>query len=130
MKMITKEMLRALRFDIDAALVAVAEKHGLKSLTTGSATFGPGHFTMKLDGLAEGGKSREAARYESAGFLGLPPLGSTFRSGGHTYTTVGLNTTGSKVLCDREDGKTYLYPVDTCKALVAVQNPTQSKGKK
>lgn len=128
MAIITREMLRAIRADIDAALVTVAEKYELKSLTTGSATFGSSHFTIKLDGVSVGGKTKEAERYESpsAKFLGLPPLGTYFKSAGHMYKTAGLNSTGSKVLCDRDDGKTYLIPIDNCIALCAVM---EQKGK-
>jgi hypothetical protein len=120
---VTRDLLKNLRSEIDAALLAVAKKNGLKSLTAGSATFGSGQFTFKLEGIVAGGQSKEADRYtsSSASFLGLPKLGSEFKSGGHMYKTAGLNSTGSKVLCDRDDGKVFLFPVDTCKTLIAAR---------
>ena len=114
---VDKALLRAIRPDIDAALVAVAKKYGLQKLSLANATFDPraGAFTFKLEGLADGAIGKEAALYTSpdARFLGLPPLGTAFTSGGRGYKTAGLNKAGTKVLCDRvDDGKTYLFAVD------------------
>jgi len=119
-----KQLMIALRPQIDAALVPIAKTHGLKALKLGRGTYSPGgHFTFKLEGVTEGGLDKEAELYTQATFLGLPPLGSEFRNGPHTYKTDGLNATGTKVLCKRvgTDDR-YLYTVDVVKALVARQS--------
>jgi hypothetical protein len=122
----TKQLMIKLRPEIDAALVLIATKYGLKSLRLGArGTYTvAGNFTFKLEGVAADGLDKDAERYASAGarFLGLPPLGTEFRNGPHSYRTVGLNTTGSKVICQRvgSDNR-YLYTVDAVKALTAAQ---------
>ena len=54
--MITKDLLRALRIDIDEALIAVAEKHNIE-LKTGNASFTDENATFKLDvaSIGDGG---------------------------------------------------------------------------
>ena len=120
MATITRELLKSLRPEIDLALAVVAKQHGLKSLHLGNAKFDPnaGTFTFQLNGLVEGGLGKEAALYLSpdAKWLGLPALGTEFASGAHRYKTTGLNSTGTKVLCQRlDDGKTYLFRIDAIK---------------
>jgi hypothetical protein len=116
MATIDKQMLRNLRTEIDAALVAVAKAHNLKSLTAGNCSFDPvaGQFTFKVTGIAADAIGKEAALYISpdAAFLGLPPLGTKFRSGLNEYATAGLKSSGSKVVCSRvSDGKLFLFKV-------------------
>lgn len=53
MKTFTKQNLPQLRADIDAALAAVAAKHGIK-LQTGNISFNPNEATIKLMASAEG----------------------------------------------------------------------------
>jgi len=119
------DKLKAIRADIDSALQAVASKHNLASLKCGSVAYTMTTFSFKLDGLAAGGKTVEAQRYESnAAALKLPPLGATVQSGLHTYKTVGLNTTGSKVYVERiPDGKPFLVPT------IIVQRTAVTPGK-
>jgi len=117
---VDKSLLEAVRKATDAALVAVAQAHGLKSLSCGKCVYDPraGNFTFKLEGIAEGALDKDAARYDQmAELLSLPPLGSSFRHSGKVHKTVGLNTTGTKVITERDDGKRFIWPVDTCKAL-------------
>lgn len=121
----TRQLMVAMRPEINAVLAPIATKHGLKQLTLGRGTYGPGgSFTFKLEGVTAGGLDKDAERYASpsARFLGLPPLGTEFRNGGNTYKTVGLNTTGSKVICQRlGTDQRYLYTVEVVKALTATQ---------
>jgi len=121
----TRQLMTTLRPEINAVLAPIAKKHGLKSLEIGHGTYSAsGRFTFKLEGLQEGGLDKDAERYASlsARFLGLPPLGTEFRNGPHTYKTVGLNTTGSKVICQRLGTENrYLYTVEVVKALTAAQ---------
>lgn len=116
MATIDKALLRNLRTEIDAALMAVAKAHNLKSLAAGNCSFDPvaGQFTFRVTGISADAIGKEAALYISpeVGFLGLPPIGTTFRFAGHEYATAGLKSSGNKVVCRRlADGKNYLIPV-------------------
>lgn len=119
---INRDLLKRLRVDIDEALLDVRKKYGLRSLAATGAKFTDGDFTFKLEGIAEGALDPEARLYVSDGasFLGLPPLGTQFVSGGVPYKTAGLNKTGSKVICSRADGKRYLFTVDAVQRLCKV----------
>jgi hypothetical protein len=114
----------ALRPEINAALEPIAKKYGLKSLELGHGTYSPGGaFTFKLEGVTAGGLDKDAERYKnSVNLLGLPPLGTQFRNGAYSYKTAGINTTGTKVLCQRLGSELrYLYTVEIVKALTAAE---------
>lgn len=118
-----KALLQQLRPEIDAALALIAKAHGLKSLRLGNGKFNPssGSFDFKLNGEVAGALGDGGARYlQLAGLLGLPAFGTEIVFGGRSYKTSGVNTTGTKVLCDR-DGKTFLLPVDAVKAISAAR---------
>lgn len=122
MEQITRDTLKDLRAEINAALAVIGAKHGL-TLKTGNATFGPDNFTMKVEGIREGGLDKDATRYaNSIRLLGLPPLGTEFKNGGQIYKTVGVNTTGTKVICSN-NGKKFLFHTDSvirlCKSVTA-----------
>ena len=124
---IDKSLLRSLRSEIDAALAPLAGRHGLASLRAGNASFDPvaGTFTFKLEGAAEGAIGKEAALYQSpdARFLNLPPLGTTFTSGGKTYRTAGLKANGRRVVCQHTaDGKPFLFWVEDVVRLCKVSD--------
>lgn len=121
MTTITPMLLKSFRADLDAAIAGLAKKYDLSELRSGRASYTAGSFTMKIEGVAAGGKSKAASMYEDASFLGLPPLGFSFKQGGRSFTTTGLNTTGTKVLCARDDGTTYLFKVDGIKRLAKGQ---------
>jgi len=110
---ISRETMKALREEIDRALEALVKKHKLQELKVGHASFDPqsGSFTFQLKGVVEGGLTPEASRYLQAGAaLGLPPLGSELRISGKSYTVVGINSIGSKVLASDGDRR-VLIPV-------------------
>ena len=110
---LTKQKLQAIRVDLQAALDTVAKKHGLARLVAGNCTFEKtGAFTWKLEGIEEGGLAKEQRRYDENKWLGLPARGAEFKSGGKVYTCWGLNTTGSKVIAECNDGKRYNWPVE------------------
>ena len=117
----TRQLLQTLRPEINAALAVIATKHGLKSLHCGNATFSSGgSFVFKLEGVLAGGLDKDAERYaNSMAMLKLPPLGTSFSAGGKSYKTVGLNTTGSKVVIERADGKRFLQATDVVSRLCA-----------
>jgi hypothetical protein len=110
----TKELIQQIRPEIDAALAPLAKKYGLQSLTVGNGSYSAGgNFALKLEGVLEGGLTPEAERYKnSAELLGLPPLGTKFSFGGGEYTTVGINTTGTKVICTKAgEERRVLFPL-------------------
>ena len=84
-------------------------------LTMGRCKYGIGNFTVVLEGIQDGAKSKEADRYEYNRIpLGLPPLNTKLTFAGKEYVITGMNTTGSKVYGVR-DGKTWLLPTETVK---------------
>lgn len=118
-----KDQLSAIRASIDVALAAVAKKHKLTSLKCdGIMNYGMTNFSVKIAGVAVGGVSVEADRYKiNMARFGLPPLGTEFVSKGVTYKTMGMNSTGTKLMCDRViDDKTYVFSVEGVKALLAL----------
>ena len=110
---VSKDLLRALRIDIENALLDVAKRHGLKSLKPGNCTYTSGTFTMKLEGVVEGGMDKAASAYESQRMWDktLPPLGAAFEYGDRTYKVAGANK-GNRLFCDRDDGKRFVFPRD------------------
>ena len=98
---LTKDLLRILRTDIDAALVEVGKKHNV-SLKLGNGTFLPDTATFKLEvmTIGEGGvivtKELSALR-ALAPSLGLKPehLDQVFKIGATNYTLVGYRNTGA-----------------------------------
>jgi hypothetical protein len=118
-----KDKLPAIRKAMDAALAQVAKDHGLASLKSGSCRYDPnfGSFTFKIEGVDDGGKDKDAVNYElMKRALGLPELGTTFRANGSVCKIVGLNSTGSKVIYER-DGKKWIGKVDDVKRTVERQ---------
>lgn len=116
MPAIPRETLKSIRADMDAALEVVRKKYSLSELKCGKCTFTDGGaFTMKVEGLASDGLSSEASRYNMYRQFNkdLPPLYFLFTNGGESFTVIGMNTTGTKVLCKQvSTGKVYLFRTD------------------
>lgn len=113
---LTKDKLRALRVAMDAALAKIAKEHGLAQLRAGSCTFEKtGAFSFRVEGLADGGLTKEQRRYDENMWLGLPMRGAQFESGRKQHTTWGLNSTGTKVITECSDGQRYNWPLDSIK---------------
>lgn len=96
---ITKPMLAALRTEMNAALAAVAQKHGI-AINVGNCSFNESTATFKVlvAAGAEGGESAEHVKARAdfkayAMMFGLDPdwIGASFKSNGTTYTIVGLH---------------------------------------
>jgi hypothetical protein len=119
---ITKPLLQALRADVDAALVAVAEKYGV-ILRCGNGSFADTTAHLKLE-VAIGApgespalvKARESWRILCVAYgLKAEWLGRTFARTGDRFTVVGLEPKRQKfpVLCRREgDGKMILLAAE------------------
>ena len=96
--------LKTIRADIDAALAAVAKKHGI-NLSIGNIRFDANEFTTKLTAVTNASKAKDTAAGVPEGvnptwvkafktnhvWLGLAAsdLGKQIKIGGKTYTIVG-----------------------------------------
>jgi len=120
-KLMIVETLKRIRPEIDAALAAVAAKHGVKSLTLGRMTYDPsGSFKGSIAGVMEGGLSVDAQMYEAIReYEGLPPLGTVFKSKGVDFTITGATRTGRKITATG-NGKPYLFPLEGVKRVCGV----------
>jgi hypothetical protein len=110
--MMTKDLIRAIRDDVNAALADVARKHGL-AMHAGNATFDNNAATFKLvcSTVADNGQTMtpEASAYQKvAGFYGYVPLFSTVKIGADEYTVVGYNSRARRqpILIER-NGKVF-----------------------
>lgn len=96
---IDKELLTRLRADLEKPLNELAGKYGLRSLALGRATYDPaaGTFTFKLEGMAQGGMSKEAQRYdlEREYCKGWPERDSTIQWGGESFKVTGMGQGGA-----------------------------------
>lgn len=124
MTTLTRDALRALRADIDAALAPIAAKHQLTSLKAGHCSYSTtGAFTFKVEGVAQGGMDKLAANYESQRQWDdtLPPVGAEFRYGNEEYKIAGAKSRGNRIIATRtRDKKDFVFPRDAvvklCKA--------------
>lgn len=116
--MINRELLRTLRADIDAALVAVAAKHGLL-LQTGRCTFtdDEAKFTLQVTPLANSARQQEGAKLRTAGTLVLlaalhPELDpkATYLQRTKRFKIVGHKPTASKnsIIIADQNGKRFV----------------------
>jgi hypothetical protein len=114
-----RKNLQALRTDIDAALKAVGDKHGI-SLKLGRGTFSAETATFKLElgTVSDTGVvvTKEAQDFKTYALMfGLKPehLGQSFKDfDGHSYKVVGLKVRSPKfpVLVERADGARFKFP--------------------
>jgi hypothetical protein len=119
MAVVTKQMLKESRPEIEAALIEVGNRFGV-SFKIGNGKFGEeggvsGSFVLKILGTSEDGKSGEQVEFEKyCRIYELLPeaFGQTFQANGHEYKIAGLQTTRSKypILAERADGKRHLFP--------------------
>jgi len=125
MTVITPTLLNSIRADVEEALDAIAEKHGV-TITTGRATYTAQNATMKLEiaAIARDGtvQTKEAVDFAAYAFrYGLSPddLGKEFRYAGETFEIIGLKTRATKMPIlgqSRQTGKIYKFPVNAVKA--------------
>lgn len=125
---ITRSLLRAMNDDMEQALKAVAEKHGV-SIEVGSARFTSQNATFKVQ-IAVIGKGGVADTREAQDFrifatsYGLSPddLGQIFPYGGKELTIVGLSRKSAKypILCKR-DGQDVRLPVESVVGGLAIK---------
>jgi hypothetical protein len=126
--MITRDSLRSLRADIDAALAEVGRKHNV-TLRTGSASFEPHRASFKLDVAAhnESGAAIDpaAVNLEKYGSLyGVSPemAGKQFLHSGQIFTFLGIDPGRPKrpVIASRVfDGKRFVFTSDVVRLIAA-----------
>lgn len=107
---ISRDLIRKIEKDVDAVLVEIARKHGLSSLKCSGAMFNVENFTLKVQGVVDGGLDESAKRYEdNCQRMHLPVLGTWFNWGGSKkYQIVGM-TSGWSVLARGENDKVYRF---------------------
>lgn len=117
--MITKQLIREINADIQEALKAVAEKHGVK-ISIGGTSYSTADFTTKVkveSAEAEQVKGEESKQW--ARLLDLPEnvIGLKFKIQGKELEVIRLDISKPKnpVIAKGEDGKTYKMPVATLK---------------
>ena len=128
---IDKNLLKLLREDINAALKAVGEKHGVQ-LSAGGCSFLPTTATFKLEvqTISSNGVAitREMADLRNPLTLSMyrlteAHLTQTFKSGGRTFVLAGYRHKASKnpflAKCF-EDGKNYIFPADAIQRLLGI----------
>jgi hypothetical protein len=122
---ITKEIVKAMRDDINAALAAVSKKYNV-TLKAGNASYEAHLVKFKLEWLANSadGKAvdKQAVALQKYGYMyGITPnmAGKTFKVGGNVYTLVGLQPTRTKrpIIGSRTDGKRFIFGTDVIKLI-------------
>ncbi len=122
-----KGVLSRLGDEIEAAVQAVAQKHGI-SIKRGRGKYDRQacSLTLEISTIAADGtvQSREAAEFKRyASLFGFRPedLGRSFKSNGKTFTIAGVNPKGRvrPVLATGDDGKTYTFRPEDVRRLLA-----------
>ena len=112
---------KALRDDIEQALQAVADKHGL-TVTVGGGSYTDHTFAPKMEFSCTTSSGAPAGFAFDAELIGIPVdcYGKTFTRAGEEYTIVGINLRARKypVLAKTNSG-TYKFPADTIARLLA-----------
>lgn len=119
---ITRNDVRALRADIDAALAKVLEKHGLTH-ELGRITFSDSDFRGQLRvavGSADDAAEREFRKYAYKFGLTGNEFGKTFTNGKTKFTITGLKPRSHTypILATNARGTTYKFPADFAKRAV------------
>jgi hypothetical protein len=125
-----KSLLNAIHADLLAALSTIAARHNLNKLSLGKITYTDSDFHVKLEGVFEGGLSKEAQMYQmvqSYASSNLPPLDTEFDNTNGRYKIIGMNSTRTKVICTHlQKGKDYLFPLDLLRSIIERQKPKAS----
>lgn len=118
---ITKDFLKTLRADIDAALQAVGEKHGVL-LRAGNCSFTENSATFKLEATLGVSNPADAAAVKAAAswkvnavYFDMNPLwlGKSFKLGADSYEILGLQPKSrTKPVLTRKGGSLYVFPTE------------------
>lgn len=122
MTVISTQLLKVLRPEIEAALAEIGIKHGV-SLRCANAKYSSLDFTFQLKGEvidAGGGKSKAEAEWEKdSRIFGLESIsfGDTFSSNGKQFSITGLDFNKRKypILAKDASGGGYKFSVEAIK---------------
>lgn len=118
----TAQQLKAIRQDIEAALKAVAEKHGLQTVKVGTMRHDADGFRTALEVQYQGGDTADMKALRlNAPFMGFNQeiAGATIQYGGKILKVTGMKRT--KLVLEA-DGKTYTASIDDVKRVLQKQN--------
>lgn len=117
MEKITPAMLKEFRVDLNAAMKKLESKYGV-TLQCGRGTYTHENFSIKVEGVLEGGLDKDAQRYEHyRSMYKLPKLLTVYTERGVKYRIIGL-TSRDKVIVENQEGTTYTSSVEYIKSLV------------
>lgn len=129
MKQFNKVNLEIMRNEIEGALNQIAEKHGLDSLTIRGMTYSRegDRFTTKIEGKISTPESIERNKRQDEELLelfGLPKdtIDRKFNSNGQDFKVIRIDGRKPKfpiIATCFQDGKTYKFPADRVKMLLA-----------
>jgi hypothetical protein len=131
-----KVSCRILSRDIEAALGAVASRHGI-IVKPGRGTYTGGHFTLKIecstvgqDGVVNSKEAEDFKTYATLHDLQPEDLGKTVTFSFEKYTITGMRPKATRfpILAKRvRDGKVYCLPVDGVRRSLEQQEPGRGK---
>jgi hypothetical protein len=118
---VTKEMLKAVSADVDAALAEIARKHGFAKMKMGNITFSPTGFTSKLIAETADREEGEFKRYASLLGLKADDFGRRFKVSGAEYEICGVRPRKAKPILARrlDNQKTYVFPSEYVATLLS-----------
>ena len=121
MAQVNREMLKAIRPEIDAALVAIGIKYGV-TLRAGAGKYADSYGSFKLELQDVAGPTPDALRFTSgARWIGIDPdaLGRNVTLSGSVFTITGMTSSGRKITLTEATGKVFTCAPET----VAKQHP-------
>lgn len=139
-KNITKDILLSITQDINDALKAVAQKHGVE-IRAGGGTYADKNATIKttISVIDEKGETISKTREDLDWALKAGVLGKQFaygtllvipsKTGKRTWRLVGYKPRSNKLLMDGDKGPGYMFDADAIKGaldkgLVTIANPS------
>ena len=104
-------------------MVEVAKKHKLSKLKLGRINFNQDAFQAEIEGVIEGGESREVQLYKAyADSLGLPVFGSMVKVGNREMAIIGLRVGGPhKIILLRDLVTDKPYRINVKKFLAGIR---------
>lgn len=106
MKKLDRQILKEIHLDLNKALVEIAKKRGLDSLTIGAISYSEDKFTARLTGIS----SKETLVNKMGG---SDLFNKSFTNLGKRYTIVDvkLNSPKFPIIAVDEKGKRYKFPM-------------------
>ena len=126
-KEFSRQSLKALRVDLDAAMAKVAAKHGI-SLTAGNISYSPSTATIKVEagvisasGVVVTKEAKAFDQYKNLVGLGSLNVGDAVVVQGKDYTITGYKPRSKSAVCiENANGTGYKVSVDMIKSYNAL----------